>query len=120
MRLARAAGLARPQRKSPSSSATRPTRHSTASKPPMVQATGRQRPDRGTIDDLRLDPRSAITRGSQLPGVHRMGHLGGAHTTHPPVWTSAEILEEGNCMAVEGRNMCGQIDLVFGIWATEA
>src|SRR5438270_12856574 len=66
MRLAKAAGLARPQRKSPSSSATRPTRHSAASKPPMVQATGRQRPDRGTIDDLRLDPRSAITRGPHL------------------------------------------------------
>jgi hypothetical protein len=32
----------------------------------MVQATGRQRPDRGTIDDLRLDPRSAITRGPYM------------------------------------------------------
>jgi len=38
----------------------------------MVQATGRQRPDRGTIDDLRLDPRSAITRGPQMESGNSM------------------------------------------------
>jgi hypothetical protein len=75
MRLARAAGLARPQRKSPSSSTIRPARHNAASKPPMVQAAGRQRPDRGVIDDLRLDPRSAITRGPQQFQPSTPSHL---------------------------------------------
>jgi hypothetical protein len=31
----------------------------------------------------------------------------------PPVWTSAEILEGGNCMAVDGRNKSGQPLLWF-------
>jgi hypothetical protein len=62
MRHARAADLARPQRKSRSSSATRPARHSVASQTTDGEASGRQRPCRGTIDGLHLNPR--------LPEVH--------------------------------------------------
>ena len=44
----------------------------------------------------------------------------GVHIQPIPRVDPAEILEGGNCMAVDGRNKCGQFDLVFGIWATEA
>src|SRR3954469_19787834 len=60
---ARAACLARRQRRSRSSSEIRPAQHNAASKPPMVQITG-QNARIAALSIARL--RTAITRGPQM------------------------------------------------------